>query len=72
MCPKVAYTGCDSFYTDPKMSSIEDPAVIAHILKHLKKQEALKTGIQPRELPLGPAPAVTRLFDWYFPSTLQA
>ena len=35
------------------IASIEDPAVIAHILKHLKQKEALQAGLQPHELPLG-------------------
>ena len=41
------------------MASIEDPALIAPILKHLKRKEALKADIQPRERP----PPVMRLFD---------
>jgi hypothetical protein len=39
------------------------PAVIAHILKHLKQKEALQAGIQPHELPQERAPPVMRLFD---------
>lgn len=38
------------------IASIEDPAVIAHILKHLKQKEALQAGIQPHELPSERAP----------------
>ena len=45
------------------IASIEDPAVIAHILKHLKQKEALQAGIQPHELPLERAPPVMRLFN---------
>ena len=41
------------------MASIEAPAVIAHILKHLKQKAALKADIQPPERP----PPVMRLFD---------
>ena len=41
------------------MASIEAPAVLAHILKHLQKKAALKAEIQPRERP----PPVMRLFD---------
>ena len=41
------------------MASIEAPAVIAHILKHLKQKEALKADIQPPER----LPPVMRLFD---------
>ncbi len=32
------------------IASIEAPAVLAHILKHLKQKEALQAGIQPYEL----------------------
>lgn len=45
------------------IASIEDPAVIAHILKHLKQKGVLKTGIQPHELPQERAPPVMRLLD---------
>ena len=45
------------------VASIEDPAVIAHILKHLKQKEALQAGLQPHELPPERAPPQTRLFD---------
>lgn len=45
------------------IASIEDPAVIAHILKHLKQKEVLKAGIQPHELRQERAPPVMRLFD---------
>ncbi len=43
-------------------ASIE-PAVVAHILKHLKQKEALQAGIQPYELTPERAPPVSRLFD---------
>ena len=33
------------------IASIEDPAVIAHILKHLKQKKALKADSQPHERP---------------------
>ena len=43
------------------------PAVIAHILKHLKQKEALQAGLQPHELPhhLRPVCSILpdRLFD---------
>ena len=45
------------------IASIEDPAVIAHILKHLKQKEALQAGIQPHKLPPERAPPGLRLFD---------
>lgn len=45
------------------IASIEDPAVIAHILKHLKQKEARQAGLQPHELPLERAPPQSRLFD---------
>ncbi len=45
------------------IASIEDPAVIAHILKHLKQEEASQAGIQPCELPPERAPQVMRLFQ---------
>ena len=45
------------------IASIEDPAVIAHILKHLKQKEALQAGLQPHELPLERAPPQAGLFD---------
>ena len=41
------------------MASIEAPAVLAPILKHLQQQAALKAGIQPPERLL----PVMRLFD---------
>ena len=41
------------------MASIEAPAVIAHILKHLQQKEVLNADIQPPERP----PPVMRLFD---------
>ena len=41
------------------MASIEAPAVIAPILKHLQQKAALKADIQPPER----APPVMRLFD---------
>ncbi|MCY4426823.1 MAG: hypothetical protein OXC05_07300 [Halieaceae bacterium] len=44
-------------------SSIEDPAEIAHILKHLKQKEALKADIQPHKRPPERAPPVMRLFE---------
>ena len=40
-------------------ASIEDPAVISHILKHLQQKEALKADIQPHECP----PPIMRRFD---------
>ena len=45
------------------IASIEDPAVIAHILKHLKQKEALRADIQPHVLPPERAPPVMMLFD---------
>ena len=45
------------------MASIEAPAVIAHILKHLQQKAALKAEIQPHERPPERAPPVMRLFD---------
>ena len=45
------------------IASIEAPAVLAHILKHLKQKEALQAGIQPYELTPERAPPVSRLFD---------
>jgi len=45
------------------IASIEDPAVIVHILKHLKQKEALQAGIQPYELPPERAPPGMRLFE---------
>ncbi len=45
------------------IASIEDPAVIAHILKHLKQKEALHAGVQPHDLPPERAPPQTSLFD---------
>ena len=45
------------------IASIEDPAVIAHILKHLKQKDALQAGIQPHELPPERAPPQAGLFD---------
>ena len=45
------------------MASIEAPAVIAHILKHLQQKEALKADIQPHERPPERLPPVMRLFD---------
>lgn len=45
------------------IASIEDPAVIAHILKHLKQKEALQASIQPHELPPKRAPPQVGLFD---------
>ena len=41
------------------IASIEDPAVIAYTLKHLKQKEVLKAEIQSHER----APPVMRLFD---------
>ncbi len=38
------------------VASLEDPAVIAHILKHLKQKAALPAGLQPHELPQERAP----------------
>jgi len=45
------------------IASIEDSAVIAHILKHLKQKEVLQAGLQRNELPLERALSQTRLFD---------
>ena len=45
------------------IEAIEAPAVVAHILKHLKQKEALQAGIQPYELTPERAPPVSRLFD---------
>ena len=45
------------------IASIEAPAVLAHILKHLQQKEALQAGIQTYELPPERAPPVSRLFD---------
>lgn len=45
------------------IASIEDPVVIAHILKHLKQKEALQAGIQPHERPQERAPPVMGLFE---------
>ena len=51
---------CERCGTKVKViASIEAPAVIADILKHLKQQEALKADIQPHERP----PPVMRRFD---------
>jgi hypothetical protein len=52
-----------AFFQVRLIASIENPAVIAHILKHLKQKEALQTGIQPHELPPEHAPPVMRLFN---------
>ena len=41
------------------MASIEAPAVIAHILKHLQQKAAWKADIPPPER----APPMMRLFD---------
>ena len=41
------------------MASIEAPAVIAHILKHLQQKEAVKAAIPPPER----LPSVMRRFD---------
>ena len=45
------------------MASIEAPAVLAPILKHLQQKAALQADIQPRERPPEHAPPVMRLFD---------
>ena len=45
------------------IASIENPAVIAHTLKHLKQKEALKADIQPHKLLSESALPVMRLFD---------
>ena len=45
------------------MASIEAPAVITPILKHLQQQAALNADIQPHERPPELAPPVMRLFD---------
>ena len=45
------------------IARIEDPAVIAHMLKHLKQKEALKADMQPHERRPEPAPPAMRRFD---------
>lgn len=45
------------------IASIEDPTVIAHILKHLKQKEALHAGVQLHDQPPERAPPQTSLFD---------
>ena len=45
------------------IASIEDPTVIAPILKHLQQKVALKAAIQPHERPPEHAPPVMRRFD---------
>ena len=45
------------------IASIEDPAVIAPILKHLKNKKALNADIQPHERPPERPPPVMRRFD---------
>ena len=45
------------------IAGIEDSAVVAHILKHLKQKEALKADIQLPERPPEGTPPVMRLFD---------
>ena len=54
------------------MVSIEAPAVIAPILKHLQQKAALKADIQPHERPPERAPPMMRRFDEHFQLTRQA
>ena len=46
------------------IASIEDPAVIEHILKHLKQKEANTDTEKPYTLPPERAPPQADFFDW--------
>ena len=54
------------------MASIEAPAVIAPILKHLQQKAALKAAIPSHERPPERAPPMMRRFDEHFQLTRQA